>query len=71
MRTLRSAGLDVHKDSIAIAVAEPKGGEPSLVGTIPNDTRLLLQKLKKLGGGKKVSSYCGTAGSMKARRHGT
>jgi transposase len=54
MKTLRCVGLDVHKDSIAIAVAEPEGGEPSLVGTIPNDTRLLLEKLKKLGGGKKV-----------------
>ncbi len=54
MKTLRSVGLDVHKDSIAIAVAEGEGGEPSLVGTIPNDTRLLLQKLKKLGGGRKV-----------------
>jgi transposase len=54
MKTLRCVGLDVHKESIAIAVAEPEGGEPSLVGTIPNDTRLLLQKLKKLGGGKKV-----------------
>src|SRR5471032_2793671 len=46
MKTLRCVGLDVHKESIAIAVAEPEGGEPSLVGTIPNDTRLLLQKLK-------------------------
>jgi transposase len=54
MKTVRCVGLDVHKESIAIAVAEPEGGEPSLVGTIPNDTRLLLQKLKKLGGGKKV-----------------
>jgi hypothetical protein len=45
MKTLRCVGLDVHKESIAIAVAEPEGGEPSLVGTIPNDTRLLLQKL--------------------------
>jgi hypothetical protein len=42
MKTLRCVGLDVHKDSIAIAVAEPEGGEPSLIGTIPNDTRLLL-----------------------------
>jgi len=54
MKTVRCVGLDVHKESIAIAVADPEGGEPSLVGTIPNDTRLLLQKLKKLGGGKKV-----------------
>src|SRR5476649_2676106 len=54
MKTLRCVGLDVHKASIAIAVAEPEGGEPSLVGTIPNDTRLLLQKLKKMGGGKRL-----------------
>lgn len=54
MKTVRCVGLDVHKDSIAIAVAEPEGGEPSLVGTIPKDTRLLLQRLKKMGGVKKV-----------------
>jgi len=54
MKTVRSVGLDVHKESIAIAVAEPEGGEPSLVGTIPNDTRLLLRMLKRMGGAKKV-----------------
>lgn len=32
---------------------EPERGEPSLVGTMPNDTRLLLQKLE-VGGGKKA-----------------
>ena len=40
MKTLRCVGLDVHKDSIAIAVAEPEGGEPSVLCTIPNDTGL-------------------------------
>lgn len=54
MKTLRCVGLDVHKDSIAIAVAEPEGGEPSLVGTIPNDTRLLLKQLRRLGRGAKL-----------------
>ena len=54
MKTLRCVGLDVHKDSIAIAVADPEGGEPSLVGTIPNDTRLLLKQLRRLGKGAKV-----------------
>ena len=52
MKTLRCVGLDAHKDSIAIAVVEPEGGEPSLVGTLPNHTRLLLQRLKKLGAGR-------------------
>jgi transposase len=54
MKTLRCVGLDVHKDSIAIAVAEAEGGEPSLVGTIPNDTRLLLKQLKRLGKGNRL-----------------
>jgi hypothetical protein len=54
MKTVRCVGLDVHKDSIAVAVADPEGGAPSRVATILNDTRLLLQKLKKAGSGKKV-----------------
>jgi transposase len=54
MKTLRCVGLDVHKDSIAIAVAKAEGGEPSLVGTIPNDTRLLLKQLKRLGRGNSL-----------------
>ena len=54
MKTLRCVGLDVHKDSMSIAVAEAEGGEPSLVGTIPNDTRLLLKQLRRLGKGRKL-----------------
>ena len=56
MKTLRCVGLDVHKDSIAIAVAEPEGGEPSALGTIPKDTRLLLQKLKGASGLSSVAT---------------
>src|SRR5438552_17055780 len=62
MKTLRCVGLDVHKDSIAVAVAEPEGGEPSLVGTIPNNTRLLLRQLRRLGKGAKLRC-CYEAGS--------
>ena len=37
METVRFVGLDVHADSIAIAIAEPGRGEPASLATIPND----------------------------------
>jgi transposase len=49
METVRFVGLDVHADSIAIAVAEPGRGEPSGLATIPNDTVMLLKRLRRLG----------------------
>jgi transposase len=49
METVRFVGLDVHADSIAIAVAEPGRGEPGVLATIPNDTALLLKRLRRLG----------------------
>jgi transposase len=49
METVRFVGLDVHADSIAIAVAELGRGEPSGLATIPNDTVMLLKRLRKLG----------------------
>jgi len=49
METVRFVGLDVHADSIAIAVAEPGRGEPGMLTTIPNDTVMLLKRLRKLG----------------------
>lgn len=49
MEKLRFVGLDVHKDSIAIAVADEGGGEPASLCTIPHDTRVLLKQLRKLG----------------------
>lgn len=42
-------GLDVHKDSIAVAVAEA-GNEPArFLGTVANDATRLRAKLKRLG----------------------
>lgn len=42
-------GLDVHKDSISIAVAEGGRSEPRFLKRIPNDTARLLRVLRTLG----------------------
>jgi transposase len=42
-------GLDVHKETIAVAVADSGTAEPRGLGIIPNDTGALRVLLKKLG----------------------
>ena len=42
-------GLDVHKDTIAIAVADPGRGDPEVKPTIPNDFTTLMKALRRLG----------------------
>jgi len=54
MQKVRFVGMDVHKESIAIAVAEGDGSAPENVATIPNDTTVLLKRLKKLGLGVRL-----------------
>jgi transposase len=54
MQKVRFVGLDVHKASIAIAVADGDGSAPETVATIPNDTSALLKRLRKLAVGGKV-----------------
>jgi len=51
MENVRFIGLDVHKGSIAIAVAEGDGSPPENLATIANDTAHLVKVLKKLGRG--------------------
>jgi transposase len=46
-------GLDVHAETIAIAVAEPDGEVRSL-GTIPNRAESLRKRIKKLGPAEKL-----------------
>lgn len=54
-------GLDVHKASIVIAVAEQGESAPEVLGTIPNDLTRLLRKLDKLGPRSSIS-VCYEAG---------
>lgn len=48
MKGTRFIGLDVHADSIAVAVAEPSG-EVRQVGVIPNDPEAVRKLIRKLG----------------------
>ena len=47
--TIRFVGLDVHRDSIAIAVAQRDGQPAESLGTVPNDVPGLIQRLQRLG----------------------
>ena len=46
---VRYVGLDVHKLTITMAVAEQGDGEPQVLAKIPNSWPVLLKHLKRLG----------------------
>ena len=56
----RFVGLDVHAETIAVAVAEPGRGEVRSLGIIPNDGPALRKLVHKLG--KKDLRFCYEAG---------
>lgn len=71
MKTVsRFVGLDVHKNSIAISVAEADGGQARFLCTLPNDYPQLLQTLQKLGkpGGVSCCYEAGPTGFGLCRR---
>ena len=50
MKNVRFVGLDVHAETIAIAIAEPgRDGEVRSLGTIPNRAESVRKLIKKLG----------------------
>ena len=60
MSTVRSIGLDVHAETIAVAVAEPTGEVRSL-GMIPNRSesiRRLVEKLVRLPANLHIIWWC-------------
>src|SRR5216684_1185629 len=56
----RFVGLDVHAETIAVAVAEPGRGEVRSLGIIPNDVASVRKLIQKLG--KKDLKVCYEAG---------
>src|SRR5262252_8093175 len=48
-RQVRYIGLDVHKASIAVAIAE-ESGAPSSYGNVPNDPSAIRKVMTRLGG---------------------
>jgi hypothetical protein len=60
MSKIRFLGLDVHADTIAVAVAEPDG-EVRRYGVIPNQLEAVRRMVKKLGEGSELHA-CYEAG---------
>ena len=55
-------GLDVHKDTIAVAVALPGREEPEYRGEIKNQRKSLLRLIRNLSAHGEVVSFCYEAG---------
>ena len=55
-------GLDTHKDTIAVAVAEAAGGQARYFGEISNRPSAVAKLLKRLSPDGEVVSYCYEAG---------
>jgi transposase len=49
MSNIKYVGLDVHAESIAVAVADSDGGEVRALGMIPNERGAIRKALKKVG----------------------
>ena len=59
---IKYIGLDTHKETIAIAIADAAGGKPRFYGEIVNTPTALSKLLKDVSPNGEVVSYCYEAG---------
>ena len=59
---IKYVGLDTHKDTIAVAIADAVGGKPRFYGEIANTVTALSKLLKDVSPNGEVVSYCYEAG---------
>ena len=62
MSTIRFIGLDVHKDTIVMSVADAGNAEAKVLGTFPNDVNKIMKQLKKLSADLSLLRVCYEAG---------
>ncbi|MGI9288452.1 MAG: IS110 family transposase [Pseudomonadales bacterium] len=59
---IKYVGLDTHKDTIAVALADAAGGKPRFYGKIANTPAALSKLMKDVSPNGEVISYCYEAG---------
>jgi len=59
---IKYVGLDTHKDTIAVAIADAAGGKPRYYGEIANTPTALTKLMKDVSPNGEVVSYCYEAG---------
>ncbi len=61
-KAITYVGLDVHKETIAVALAESDGGQAGFFGTIANEPGVVRKMAKWLSRGGRVLRFCYEAG---------
>ena len=62
MEKYKFVGLDVHKETIAVSVADPDGGEVRYLGEIPNTQDAVVKLVRRLRKEGARLSFCYEAG---------